>query len=193
MIWKFKQVKLFHECYRPPLRSIDSDVKCERYGWDMAIEKCYASIIQVIWVFARPWWRHEMEILSTLLAICAGNSPASCEFPAQRPVTWSFGVFFDLCLNKRLRKQSWGRRFETLSRPLWRHCNAWEDWHISFAKDYYHHKQPDNFNSEYYRYKVVIFCGILKWTPHGSPANTRSGLPFCNFVLIKFYHANVVL
>ena len=32
--------------------------------------------------------------------------------------------FFDLCLNKRLRKQSWGWWFETLSRPLWRHCNA---------------------------------------------------------------------
>ena len=28
------------------------------------------------------------------------------EFPAQRPVTRSFGVFFDLRLNKRLSKQS---------------------------------------------------------------------------------------
>ena len=30
------------------------------------------------------------------------------EFPAQRPMTWSFDVFFDLRLNKRLSKQSWG-------------------------------------------------------------------------------------
>ena len=44
--------------------------------------------------------------------------------PAQRPVTRSFDVFFDLCLNKRLSKQSWGWWFETLSRPLWRHCNV---------------------------------------------------------------------
>ena len=42
----------------------------------------------------------------------------------QRPVTGSFDVFFDLCLNKRLRKQSWGWWFETLSRPLWRHGNV---------------------------------------------------------------------
>ena len=42
----------------------------------------------------------------------------------QRPVTRSFDVFFDLRLNKRLRKQSWGWWFETLSRPLWRQCNA---------------------------------------------------------------------
>ena len=37
-----------------------------------------------------------METFSVLLAICAGNSPVSGEFPAQRPVTRSFDVFFDL-------------------------------------------------------------------------------------------------
>ena len=46
------------------------------------------------------------------------------EFPTQRPVTRSFDVFFDLRLNKRLSKQSWGWWFETLSRPLWRHSNV---------------------------------------------------------------------
>ena len=37
------------------------------------------------------------------------------------PVTQSFDVFFDLRLNQRLSKNGWW--FETLSRPLWRHCN----------------------------------------------------------------------
>ena len=46
------------------------------------------------------------------------------EFPAQRPVTRSFDVFFDLRLNKRLSKQSWGWWFETLSWSLWRQYNA---------------------------------------------------------------------
>ena len=54
------------------------------------------------------WWRHQMETFSALLAICAGNSPVSGEFPAQRPVTRSFDVFFDLCPNKRLSEHSWG-------------------------------------------------------------------------------------
>ena len=54
---------------------------------------------------------------------CAGNSPVTGEFPSQRPVTRSFGVFFDLRLNKRLSKQSWGWWFETPSRCLWRDCN----------------------------------------------------------------------
>ena len=43
------------------------------------------------------WWRHQMETFSALLVICAGNSPVSGEFPAQRPVTRSFDVFLDLC------------------------------------------------------------------------------------------------
>ena len=70
------------------------------------------------------WWRHQMEIFSALLAICAGNSQVTGEFPAQRPVIGSFDVFFDLRLNKPLSKQSWGWWFETPLRPWWRHCNA---------------------------------------------------------------------
>ena len=69
------------------------------------------------------WWRHQMETFSASLVICAGNSPVPGEFPAQRLGTRSFDVFFDLCLNKRLNKQSWCWWFETLSRPLWRHCS----------------------------------------------------------------------
>ena len=64
-----------------------------------------------------------METFSALLAICAGNSPVSGEFPAQRPVTRSFDVFFDVRLIKRLSKHSRGWWFETLSHPLWRHRN----------------------------------------------------------------------
>ena len=80
---------------------------------------------------------------SALRALCAGNSPVTGEFPSQRPVTQSFDVFVDLrrlkmhsfmiCLivlpllihaYKRLSKQSRRWRFETLSRPSWRHCNG---------------------------------------------------------------------
>ena len=42
---------------------------------------------------------------------------------AQRPVTRSFDVFFDLHPNNWLSKQWWGWWFEALSSPLWRHCN----------------------------------------------------------------------
>ena len=48
-----------------------------------------------------------METFSALLDLCAGNSPITGEFPAQRPVTRSFDVLLDLRLNKQLSKQSW--------------------------------------------------------------------------------------
>ena len=37
-----------------------------------------------------------MEAFSALLAICAGNSPGTGEFPSQRPVTQSFDVFLSV-------------------------------------------------------------------------------------------------
>ena len=72
----------------------------------------------------RSWWCHQMEAFSALLSICAGNSPVTSEFVAQRPATWSFDVFFDLQLNKRLSKQYWGWWFEMPLCPLWRQCNG---------------------------------------------------------------------
>ena len=52
------------------------------------------------------WWRHQMQMFSVLLALCVGNSPVTGEFSTQRPVTWSFDVFFGQCLNKWMSKQS---------------------------------------------------------------------------------------
>ena len=82
------------------------------------------GVEMLVEVFSCSWWRHQMETFSTLLALCVGNSPVPGEFPSQRPVTRSFDVFFNLCLDKRLSKQSWGWWFETPSRSLSRHCNA---------------------------------------------------------------------
>ena len=65
-----------------------------------------------------------MEIFSELLVFRAGNSPVTGEFPT--PSQWRgafFFFFFDLRLNKRLSKQSWGWWSQTPSRSLWRHCN----------------------------------------------------------------------
>ena len=82
------------------------------------------------WNHIHSWW------ISTMMTSSNGNifrvTGPLCreftgpgEFPAQRPVTRSFDVFFDLRPNKRLSKQPWGWWFETLSWSLWRHCNDW--------------------------------------------------------------------
>ena len=58
-------------------------------------------------------WRHQMGSFPALLALCEGNPPVIGGFPSQRPVTRNYDVFFDLRLDKRLRKQSRRRWFET--------------------------------------------------------------------------------
>ena len=84
-----------------------------------AVNKLQQALWLQVWirhgVMTFPtWWHHQMETFSAWLAICAGNSPVPREFPAQRPVTQSFGVFFHLRLNKQSSKQSWGWWFEML-------------------------------------------------------------------------------
>ena len=81
------------------------------------------------------WWRHQMETFSALLTLCAGNSPVTGEFTAQRPVTRSFDVFFDLRLNRRLSKQPWVWWFEMPLCSLWRHCNDML-WSVKLAADH---------------------------------------------------------
>ena len=98
---------------------------------------CHSFWCQWYRIFITAWWRHQMEIFSALLAICAGNSPVSGEFPAQRPVTRSFNVFFDQRPNKRLSKRSWGWWFETHSPPLWRHSNGYVGFYVSLKFNLY--------------------------------------------------------
>ena len=49
------------------------------------------------------------------------RSPVNFPQKGQWRGAWMF--FFDLRLNKRLRKQSWGWWFEAPPRPIWRRCN----------------------------------------------------------------------
>ena len=80
--------------------------------------------------YTDPWWPHQMETFSALLAICARNSPVPVEFPTQRPVRRIFDVYFNLSPN-------WW--FETPSRQLWCHrydpltnANGCQSYAVSF-------------------------------------------------------------
>ena len=68
----------------------------------------FMNTISITIEFSYSWLRHQMETFCALLALFEGNSPVTSEFPAQRAVTQSFDIFFDLRLNKRLSKQSRG-------------------------------------------------------------------------------------
>ena len=53
-----------------------------------------------------------------------GESTGHRWIPRKKASDAEFGVFFDLRLDKRLRKQSRRQWFETPSRSLWRHCDV---------------------------------------------------------------------
>ena len=69
-------------------------------GPDMAVERRIFKLSKIQQKISR--WCHQMKTFSALLAHCTGNSAVTSVFPAQRPVTQSFDVFFDLRLNKSL-------------------------------------------------------------------------------------------
>ena len=87
--------------------------------WSSHRCRCVVNIISHFYLMMTSSNRQIFRVTGHL----CGNSPAPGEFPAQRPVTQSFVVFFDLHLNKLLSKQWWGWWFETPSRP-WRHYNV---------------------------------------------------------------------
>ena len=138
--WNRSVTGLFQFSHQFPIEIARDEAPSCYHGPTRATLQMYASMNSwciAPWYFIESWWRHQMENFSALLSICAGNSPVYGEFPTQRPVAWSFDVFFDLRLYKRLSKQSWGWLFETLSRPLWRHCNVFDIGAIQYSSRYF--------------------------------------------------------
>ena len=73
-----------------------------------------------------------METYSMVLGLCERNPLVTCGFPSRRPVTQSFHVFFDLCLNKWLCKQLRHPWFEMPSHSLWCRCNVIGHLHFAY-------------------------------------------------------------
>ena len=82
----------------------------------------YNCLLTLIFV-DRKWWRHLNGNIFRATGPLWRESTGHRWIPSQRPVTWSFDVFFDLCLDRRLSKQSRRCWFETPSRSFWRHRN----------------------------------------------------------------------
>ena len=113
------------------------------------------------------------------------RSPVPGEFPAQSPVTRSFDGFFDLRLNKRLSKQSWGWWFETLSCQLWRHCN--ESFHLLHKLINHPHLLQDKPHGCYTVSKFIakghvtcrLLLELLFWYPIHRHCNLPEQGSFC--------------
>ena len=141
-----------------------------------------------------------METFSALLAICAGNSPVTGEFPAQRPVTRSFDVFFVLRPNKRLNKQSWGWWFETPQRSIWRDCNGWVQalsWQTGWQTRYHGYLATSDIvyccGYIYFTHVIQVYCigtgAIIRFCNKTRRKSTRSGPCFMgNYVWARIHN-----
>ena len=130
--------------------------------WRMMI--CKAVIFLKIHEFDEniPWKQWRWCKYQSMYSMMTSSNENIGEFPAQRPVTRSFGVFFDLLLNKRLSKQSWGWWFETPLCPLWRHCTVRlypSSWH---AKRCGCNCPACRTSLIATRFWVVVICPIIK-------------------------------
>ena len=92
-----------------PLNLLSSPVYSshkEPVGWIGTFDDFFAVLVwtnfstnclfPVVWdVFTlMSWWRHQMQTFSALLAICAGNSPVTGEFPHKGQ--WRGALMFSL-------------------------------------------------------------------------------------------------
>ena len=133
--WFWVEFEIRHHIHHLPKKLPTSvDEQCNHCKHACIIH-CVATIIFYCSALVSPWetichgfpqvmMTPPNGAYSAILTLGAANSPVTGESPSQRPVTRNFDVFFDLRLNKRLSKQSWGWWFETPSCPLCRHCNV---------------------------------------------------------------------
>ena len=99
------------------MNSYLSNFKLQASGYKIRVNHCqscfgniskaiiwhYVAVIYNIWCTKISssrllhefwWWSHQMETFSLLLALCAGNSLMTCEFPSQWPVIQMFSLIF---------------------------------------------------------------------------------------------------
>ena len=125
---------------------------------DRSVTSIYFVVIFSIGLIESWLWAHSLFhgiVTMTIMMTSSMDTISALQaIPAQRPVTRSFGIFFDLRLNKRLSKQSWGWWFETPSRPLWRHCN------VIFCENSILHRCP-HFHGNLVKPSVNLEYGLL--------------------------------
>ena len=63
--------------------------------WSELVElRCLITKLMNYWLLNPAWWRHQIETFSALLAVCAGNSPVTGEFPHKGH--WRGALMFSL-------------------------------------------------------------------------------------------------
>ena len=117
-VWSFSVIsfnKLLNSQIVDVLRCHDAPVKslmfcdCQAYSSCLQMSlSCYAKLCNFGPCYDRAMMTSSNGNIFRVTGPLCGKFTGTGEFPAQRPVTRSFDVFFDLRPNKRLSKQPWG-------------------------------------------------------------------------------------
>ena len=92
---------------------------------EWAIKHMIRNLMRALCAYSGDsWWRHQLGNIFRVTGPFCGEFTGHRWIPAQRPVTRSFDVFFDLRQKLQLSKR-WRRRWiQTPSHSLWHHCNV---------------------------------------------------------------------
>ena len=87
-------------------------------------------------------WRHDMETLSALPALCAKNSMVTDGLPTQRPVMRKFGVFFIDFTSDLIRHDVWS--LSSKYHAVWYHIPPYPHFPLKVSTPTYHRSMiPD--------------------------------------------------
>ena len=89
-----------------------------------------------------PWWRHDMETFSALLALCQGNPLVADGFPSQRTSNVELLFFFSVNLSKLLNKHS--------------SCWQWDGTVLKWSQCHDFHARPNRV------FKIMYFWDKLR-------------------------------
>ena len=104
-----KYANIYQDIRRNQIRKQARQTKIKQHT---PTPKVIQPFVLYLYDSSTSWWRYQMEIYSTLLALCRGNPLVTSVFSPQRPVTPIYDVFFDMRLNKRLNTPSRRRQFD---------------------------------------------------------------------------------
>ena len=100
--------------------------QCWQQNWSIKSRHCFSFDIRVICTTGESSIDTTGPVEITIGSYISNSSNKHFNYVVSfffNLVGIQTNVFFDLRLNKRLRKQSWGWWFEASSPPLWRNCN----------------------------------------------------------------------
>ena len=95
-----------------------------RLPWSTVVRCDTSQYLHNTYTFSLPMKTSSNGNIFRVTGPMWGESAGHPWIPLSKPVSRSFGVFFDQRLNKRLSKQPRGRWFKLPWRSCWRHCNV---------------------------------------------------------------------